>query len=334
MFRRFSEESQHRPSPNDFVIRKRLPPLIVLALIFAGAFLILLLAAYNMENWGGFGGFTVLGLIIFGGLGWFTIAFTQRNRDLVMATEFQNMLFAAAAAIQSSFVLITKRDGTVVYFNPGFHKMFPHFSKRSAQMLDAVLENGALTTEEGEKIRDAIAEGVFYQTSYLYSDDEGKKRQLVLSVAPLPRPEGFSLVKCIDPEDSNAEIGFMFSGGAGGPAGYLLDNLVQTLPFGVYTLTDDKHLIFANDTFAMFLGEDHQSLTRDGPSFSELVSKPDYKAMFDDLLFSGEVNFISRNGQEVRLYVNQQALFSDDQSKIVGYKGLVQQTAKKEEGNS
>src|SRR5690348_11878508 len=50
----------------------------------------------------------------------------QRNNDLVLATEFQNMLYSSAAESGSLFYLIAKHDGTVVHASRGLGDLFSY----------------------------------------------------------------------------------------------------------------------------------------------------------------------------------------------------------------
>ena len=80
-----------------------------------------------------------------GSLTWLTIYFSARLRDLVLATEFQNAMLASAAQLSTRFCLITKRDGSIVYVDPGFQKLFPHFMQSNDRNIDGLLGGAGIT---------------------------------------------------------------------------------------------------------------------------------------------------------------------------------------------
>ena len=113
----------------DFIVRKPKPHLYQLALIFVVAFAVIFFTGQNSASNVGYYVFMLTSLIVIGSLAWFTIYFSISTRDAVVITEFQNALFASAAGLSSRFCFIIKRDGTIVYFDPGFQKVFPFFSQ-------------------------------------------------------------------------------------------------------------------------------------------------------------------------------------------------------------
>lgn len=316
--RRFPDAPLQEFTHEGFVVRRRLP-LFILALLFI---LVYLAAMFLVYRAGAADALFTLGALLalmLGGLCLFVIAFTQRNRDLVMATEFQNMLFAAAASVKSEFVLITQRDGTVVYFNPGFQNLFGS-RHHASTILDTVLEGGKLDEDQKAKVHDAIASGHYAATGYDYS--QGKDhRTMVLHVDPLARPHGYSLIRGVNPENNSDESAHT----DGGMSRFLLDNLLHTVPFGLYTLSAQREVTFCNDTFAEMVGMESKDIVARHMDIGRLVRESELAELFGRMEYRGEKTFIKHDGSPVRLFVRQEALTGSD-NEIVGYKAIVEDT--------
>ncbi|MBN8531457.1 MAG: PAS domain-containing protein [Alphaproteobacteria bacterium] len=315
MLGRATDKASEQP---DFVIRRRLPPIFVLSLIFIGCFAILLLAGSRIESFGGAPAFAAVLAVVLGGLGWFTISFTQRNRDIVLATEFQNALFAGAAGINTRFCLISHADGGVTYSNPGFQKMFDAPARSGHILLDLLLDHGHVTKDDATLVRATLAEGKSCRVPFYYtSKDGGTRESLWLTVDPLPRPSGYALIRGLNREQEAAPAKV---GDSGNP---VLENLINTLPFGLYTLSNDGRISFTNETLDLLLGYGHGDIARVQMPLSVIVEGRMADRLLKDPSFSGEVTFRKRDGGTLALMLSQQAM-RGPAGEILGFKGITQ----------
>ena len=120
MSTRTNDPSSRFKGVSDFVVRKQKPYLWqILALFCIVLLLCLVVTVFS---------FTKVPLIVFlflllAPLGGYMIVLLQRTRDLVLATEFQNALFASALDYNRTFCLIIKNDGNIMYMDRSFQKI-------------------------------------------------------------------------------------------------------------------------------------------------------------------------------------------------------------------
>lgn len=315
MFGRVTDKAHEQV---DFVIRRRLPPIFVLSMIFVICFAVLLVAGSRIESFGGAPVFAAILAVVLGGLGWFTISFTQRNRDIVLATEFQNALFAGAAGINTRFCLISHADGGVTYSNPGFQKMFEAPARSGHILLDLLLDHGHVSKEDATLVRTTLSESKSCRVPFYYTSKDGTTREtLWLTVDPLPRPSGYSLIRGLNREPEAAP-----SKSSDG-ANPVLDNLIHTLPFGLYTLANDGRISFTNETLDLLLGYTNGEVVRLQMPLSAIVDGRMADRLLKDPSFSGEVTFRKKDGGSLALMLSQQAMRGPT-GEILGFKGITQ----------
>src|SRR5579871_1490594 len=90
----------------DFVIRRHGPTLLQLLVVLAAALFLSLLIIVTVEDKLALAGIL---FVILGSAGGYVVLQIQRNNDLLLATEFQNALFASALGINNKFCLIIRR---------------------------------------------------------------------------------------------------------------------------------------------------------------------------------------------------------------------------------
>lgn len=196
------EPSQQRNSAsrtnerNDFIIRKRALPAWQLLSIFLVCFLALFAIAIYSPL---FGSKLAIGLAIFaviGPLTWFCVYFVQQHRDMLLSTEFQNALFSAAARLKTRFCMIVKQDGTLIYFDHGFQQVFPETANRGVLMIDRIFSTRHISHAEAEKLYRALETGKAEQVIIrLQQTPESEVEKIIVTVDPLPRPQGFFILR-------------------------------------------------------------------------------------------------------------------------------------------
>lgn len=182
---------------------------------------------------------SIVGGVIFAMLASMSVMFVNRNRDLIMATEFQNLLFASSARIDTEFCLIVKVGGIVVYADPHFNDYFPFESAGSTiDEFQRLLESGGVRDDQRQAVLDAVTRGDPITVPFSL---RGSGRVLSLHVRPISRPKGYIIIRGVA-DDSKA-------------------TLFDSLDMGVYALGDGGKLSYFNEAFANMLG--YSKMNRD-----------------------------------------------------------------------
>jgi len=124
---------------------------------------------------------------------------TNRSRELLHATEFQNALFASALIKDARFCLITGRDGVIVYLNPEFVSRFPNM--RLGNNIREWLTQGNSPPADSERVIESIGNDTDQKFPISIKDCDGQKLSLLLSVEPIVgRLSGFMLLRASQTE--------------------------------------------------------------------------------------------------------------------------------------
>jgi PAS domain-containing protein len=241
---------------SDFIVRKWKWNSIQLFVLFAITFVAIYLTATIMYDIGDKVFFFVTLSCIFGALSWFTITFASRNRDLVMATEFQNAMLASAAQLSTRFCFITKRDGTIVYIDPGFQKLFTHFMHSGGGTIDGLLTYTDVDEEMKQKIIDVLKQNNRDQLLLALKDAEGNPSPMMVTIDPLPRPKGYFLFRGRDYVEKRSTENEKVSTEktADATSALLLAQALYALPEGVLITDSNGAITYVNHTLEEWLG--------------------------------------------------------------------------------
>ena len=319
----------------DFIIRKTRPPIWLILSVFAASFIVLALLHLNADSLWGSEGFVAFSALCLGLLSWFAVYIAKHHSDMVLAAEFQNALFAAAASVKTRFCLITKQDGTVVYFDPGFQQFFGRREKNSAFALGTVLDTHNIAPEDRDTILDALANGGFASVIFSMENSEGERNKFVFSIDPLQRPRGFYLLRCRDYVAIRQNRGQVHSeveetldydmdqlpSEASAP---LLEQLLESLPLGVYIVDSDNRVHFANRHLENWLAYEEGELAERKPPLAELLLDAEKQPLNTAKpgAFDGEVSFKCKKGYPVTGHVEQQ-IRRDASGMIMGATGVI-----------
>lgn len=311
----------------EFVMRQRVPTIVQMLLLFFFCFTIIYLIATNSAL---FGGNLVVALAVFviiAPLCWFTVYFGQRSRDMLLAAEFQNALFSAAARIKSKFCIIVKQDGTVVYFDRGFQEYFPETANRGILMLDKILTGRHMQPAEAEKLYKALLD--YRQESVIISLAHGSNpdMRMVVTIDPLPRPSGFILLRGREYvtkqyEKAGASADAVLASDSAASAS--LAHLLHTAPIGLYTTDTEGRLLFINYTLEGWLGFAQHQILGEQKSIDDLIPNLS-QALHGHVLqhdAEGIIPFRKKDGTSLPLYV-QQEIIRDEYGNITGSAALL-----------
>lgn len=191
---RFSETEYNSTAQMDFVPRERRHQVwhIVVAFMFTICLLFILSVAPGAMGGPVFAGLASMASVAV--LCFYVVYRKQQSLDLVMSTEYQNMLFAQAVALGTSFCLFVRRDGTIVYANDGLRKLFPHFAYSDSQVLEGLFEQGGVRKADRERVMAAIYSSQSDRVVCPLKTLEGEQ-EYILTMEPLKRPGGFMVVR-------------------------------------------------------------------------------------------------------------------------------------------
>ena len=192
---RFSKLDSLQADQLDFVPRERRNQISRLIAAFALTAIIIFVMAYvpGMHHYAFYA--PLVGIILIAILCLYTVIQKQLSLDLVMAAEFQNMLFSQALSVGSTFAMIVRRDGTIVHASDGLSSIFPQFNYASSQALEGLFEQGTVRKADRERIMGAIYSGATDRLVFPVITQYQDKKDYIITVEPLPRPAGFCLIR-------------------------------------------------------------------------------------------------------------------------------------------
>jgi PAS domain S-box-containing protein len=320
---RFNETEYASPGQLDFVPRERrsqiwkllLASSIAIALIF-----VLALAPQTATGrlMGAFGAMLVAGVLCF-----YTVYRKQQSLDLVMATEYQNMLFAQAVGLGSNFTLFVRRDGTIVYSDDGLSEIFPNARRGDSEALETVFEQGGVAKADRERILGAIYGGQSDRLVFPLHRG-GEELEYVLTVEPLPRPGGYSILRGRQYRGQRTGMQLM-PDVLRTTSADKLDHLLSTSPAALYVTDNFGRLEYVNPALEQLLGYHGGELLEARISIHRLFYKLNGQPVPDDYTladFAGDVLLQKKQGTLVNA-VLQQSLMRDAENKVVGATGTM-----------
>jgi len=179
----------------DFVPRSRRKPLMRLVFSFGITIAIIALSAY-VPFFAALDPYVApLSIAVLTVLCLSTAYRIQMNLDLVMAAEFQNMVFAKALSVGTSFCMIVNRDGTIIHASDGLDDIFPGFDYAQSQALTGVFEHGTVRRADRERLMGAIYSGTSDRIVFPVIRQYQETKEFIITCEPLARPVGYSLIR-------------------------------------------------------------------------------------------------------------------------------------------
>lgn len=296
--RRFSESNAPTSGAegHDFMDRHHSPPSKLLYVVFLAAFAGIFAAAQYIPQMGGPVIFGFVLFVILAILALATTSYTQRHRDIVLATEFQNALFTAAANMRTKFSLIVNRNGTISYYSPNYPKVFRDARRKGLISFDSLLDSDGIAADDNNRIRSAMAEGRHDYVLCTLTNIDGEAERLRLSIAPIPRPKGFFLVSVSELERRHDR-----RQDASAPETVLLTDSFDHLPCGVLTSDINGTVKHINRTLEKWLGYGHGEVTAGRFKREQIIAS---LSMGNDV-FQGVVRLQKKSGEMLEMYLSQ-----------------------------
>lgn len=202
---RYIESDRDNPSQLDFVPRERRQQIFRTVMAFAVTIALIFILSFAPNIAGGRAIAGLVSVAVIMGLCFYVVYTKQQSLDLVMSTEYQNMLFAQAAALGSSFCIFVKRDGTIVYANDGLRELFPHTRYSDSQALEALFEESGVSKNDRERLMASIYSGMAERIVLPIRHATTRQTQdYIITTEPLLRPGGFMVVRGREYRDSRS----------------------------------------------------------------------------------------------------------------------------------
>lgn len=324
MTERITDIAYSHSSPHDFVIRRRYPTLPQLAVIF---FSIVLIGASVVIAVSDKTALISILFILGGASGWYMATLLQRNRDQLLATEFQNALFSSALGMNHKFCFIIKRDGSIIYQDRSFQDMFPDFIRQSARTLDLLLNFGKVSAGDQNRIFSAIEQGIYEKIIFDIRGGEGKFEKIIMTMEPILRPSGFVLMRGREYVESRAsdearqtqEPAQLFNKSTMS----LFTSVMDMMSMGVYMTDAQGHFIYMNPALLRWLEYTPEEAGSNTLSLQRILHTGGGVEIGKSAQFEGELMLQKKTGAMVKCYLTQKTIY-DERNKVVGSTGIVQ----------
>ncbi len=319
---RFTETDNFGLHDLEFKPRDTRQGIMQLVFVYTVGIAVIVGLALNVGSLGA-GLFSLLVTLLLCGLAFYTVMIRQNNVDLVLATEFQNLIFASAASHGSDFTMFLKGDGAILYANEGLRKMFPSSSLDQGAALDTLLEEGKVANSDREKMYSALISGKGEKLVFPIKDHKGVETQYIVSIQPLQRPPGVYVVR-------GREYVMSRTAGVEKPKDFKntslnhIDQAISNLPFGVYIIGSNGDVEFANHHLETSLGYAAGKLTDSSIRVDKFIYKPEERLheSFTPQEYKGDILLQRVNGALVKAQV-QQHLLTNEEGEVTGVSGTV-----------
>lgn len=321
---RYSDMSLAESGAYDFVSRQRSPSAAQIAIVFLSIFIV---CASIVISIGNPTSLIAILFIVLGVAGWYLVYQLIRSRDIVLATEFQNALFASALGLNNKFNLIIKRDGTIIYLDRSFQVMFPDFLKQSVRNLDVLFKAAKVKRGDAEKVFASIDKGEYGKVVLDIVDASGKMHVIILSVEPILRPPGFIMLRGREyvAERSNklgteiASHNPLFSTSSI----TLFSPVIESMKMGIYITSPEGQVVYCNHLLEQWLQYDDGEIAARGLNLARIFP-PARNESFGakPVDFEGTTQIEKKVGGFLTAFLNQKVIYNDE-GKPIGCTAIV-----------
>ena len=192
---RFNTMDSIRPDQLDFVPRERRARVfrVIMAFVVTSALIFILAYAPPLAHYAAYT--PLISILLMALLCLYVVYHEQIILDLVLSTEYQNLLFSKALELGSSFFMIVRRDGTVVHSSDGLADILPGFNYPQSQALDGLFTLGTVRKTDRERIMSAIYSQTNEHLVFPIIAQYQTPKDYIITVEPMPRPAGFCVVR-------------------------------------------------------------------------------------------------------------------------------------------
>ena len=321
---RFSEMDAIMPNQLDFVPRERQRQIWYVVFAFVTTMLLVLVTGYanifsRIEIVG-----PMIAVLLIAILCLYILYRKQKNLDLVMSTEYQNMLFSQALSLGCSFCMIVRHDGTIVYTSDGFANVFPDFNYSEAMALQGVFERGAVRASDRERIMGSIRSATPDHLIFPLMDKYSAKKEYIITVDPLQRPSGFAIIRGREYLGQRAGTQLM-PDILRSTTVDKLDHMLATTEVGHYTTNGYGQFEYVNPAFERMCGYAPGEILEQRLSLHHVIFTMDGNVLTEEYsihAFNGTATLQQRSGSRINLPLSQH-IMRDSAGKAVSATGTL-----------
>lgn len=316
----------HVDGRQDFVVRKRRPVWQTLIMMFTAVLCISIFLAFMVQDRVMF---SQILFVLLASSGTYVVYTLQRFQDLVLATEFQNALFASALAQNNEICIIIKNDGTIAYIGRALHEMLPGLHKDPRKDVGIILEQGQVSKEEQKNIFRAIERYARGKVVFDLIDSKKQRHRIMMSFEPITRPKGYMLLRgrefvekrVLGPEIPTDDKTPVFNKNNLGLFSYITDSM----DIGAYIIDLFGSITYANLTLEQWLDFDEDEIVDRGLSLKDIISQNGLEIAVAELKnFDGTVTLQRKIGGHIKASIEQKAMYGE-KGTIIGYSALLHQ---------
>jgi PAS domain S-box-containing protein len=319
---RMADKTQEFINP-DFVPRSYSRPINELITICAAAVCIVTVLSFFPQWVGGESVVRVISICLIMLLTAFIIFRKMQHNDLVMATEFENLLFSAAASLGSNFCIFLKSDGTIVYANDATRRMFPRFAYEQNRALENLLDEGKVENIDRDKLFSAMANAKKEVLIFAIADTTGNKRDYIIILEPLQRPAGYFVLRGREYYSERKAVE-KISSKLQKTSSEKIVMLVSNVPSPVFITNENGTIEFVNPAMESLLGYHDGDMVDHKLTLQKIIYHADgYETgEFEPCNFIGTVLFRKRDGNVLKAQLDQK-LCATESGEICGCYGVV-----------
>jgi len=319
---RFNESDSKTTQQLDFAPRHRQQEVWRTIAYFALAIVVVALVvlapgAVEHKNIGG-----IIAIIVVATLGFFVVSDKQRTLDSFMTTEFQNLLFSQAATLGTAFCLFVRRDGTIVYADDGLRKTFKHFTYAESMALEGLFAESGVTKNDRDRLMNALYSDSTDRLVFPIKQGNGEVKEYILTVEPIPRPNGFAVVRGREYRAARAGTQLMPET-LRAISGDKIDHLLTTTAVPQFIVDPYGRIEFVTPALEMLLGYQHGEMTESRLSIQRLFYQLNGRTIPDDYTlvdFHGEA-LLKKKSTALVQTILELSLMRDAEGKVTGATG-------------
>ena len=303
----------------DFVPRERQGQIRRLITAFVAAGVLILLLAYlpalsPLSNYA-----PLVAVLLLAILCLIAATRSQRDLDLVTSNEFQNLLYAQALAVGASFVLLVRRDGTIVHASDGIGSVFPNFNYATSQALEGMFQEGTVRKADRERILASLHSGNIEHLIFPVVNQYAAKKDYIITVEPLPRPSGFCIVRV---REYHGKRGGLLPDALRGTSVDKLDHLLGTTAIAHYTTDQYGRFEYVNPAFERLFGYAPHEIIDSKLALHHLYFSLGQQLLTEEYTvseYTGSATIVTQSGRKQAEM--QQHVIRDASGKVIGSTG-------------
>ena len=132
--------------------------------------------------------------VLLTGVAVFAYSMVHKIREIVLQTEFQNLLFASASAIDSHFCAIATKNRLVVYYDYNFDQLFERTEDKQTAF-DRLITSPGISDDDKERVTSAIENSKSASVNFNKDNLDGTSTKLTIKIDPLKRPSGHVVLR-------------------------------------------------------------------------------------------------------------------------------------------